>query len=548
MAADVVGYSRLMEEDAARTVATLRRLRAELFAPAVAGHRGRVVKSMGDGWIVTFASASDAVTCAMRLQDQMVLEPDIQIRIGVHVGDVSVMDEDVFGEGVNIAARLEALTEPGGVTVSDAVHALLDGTLRPAFDDAGAQELKNIDRPVRVWTRGGLTGATTLAASSGMAGFPQLVIVPVATSSGDPDVVDLANALTHDFGSFLGATRWLDVATRQTPEQTGYVLSSILRARGSRLRLEVRLQDAKGQQIWTSKLDGALDDAFAWQDDSASEVASHVSAAIIEARLAQLNGKPEDTWSWQDWYMRALMAARSDYQGMKTAIEFGSKCLSLKPPSSMPYEIMLAALAASSSLGYDDLVAQIAPKAAAYHQKAGELGGSARASRILMTFSSYVQDGDVAKAKSEIADCLRDLPFDPEALMFAGYLFQFLGEPEQALACYHQFDTIARHHPYRSTILSGKGSALHQLGRSDEALVHLNEALRLVPGHVAAQRWRIAALALIGRIDDAQAALDMHQEMLPDTTLAKVRAGSRYVQNAATDRYFEGLRLAGMPE
>ncbi|MFT7594519.1 MAG: adenylate cyclase [Paracoccaceae bacterium] len=204
---------------------------------------------MGDGWIVTFASAVDAVTCAMRLQDKMVLEPLIKLRIGIHIGDITHEDKDVFGDGVNVAARLESLCKPGGVTILDAVHGALDGTLRPAFDDGGAQSLKSIARPMRVWARGGLTGAAEAVEHDRKAGFPVLDILPVAVTDTRADLRDLANALTHELETYLGSLRWLRVSVVKVPRAGSITLSADLGASGDRLRLESRARSPDGRAI-----------------------------------------------------------------------------------------------------------------------------------------------------------------------------------------------------------------------------------------------------------------------------------------------------------
>ena len=151
LAADVVGYSRMMGEDEARTLDALRRLRDDTLAPAVAAHHGRIVKGLGDGWLVSFDSAAEAVRCAAAVQDGLSADAQMRLRIGIHIGDVTFEGGDVFGDGVNIAARLETLAAPGGVAISDAVWSSLDGTLRSRFTDFGPQQLKNIASPVRVW-------------------------------------------------------------------------------------------------------------------------------------------------------------------------------------------------------------------------------------------------------------------------------------------------------------------------------------------------------------------------------------------------------------
>ena len=185
LAADVVGYSALMGKDAEGTLATLRRLRTEILAPTVASKRGRLVKSMGDGWVVAFSAVADAVECAMQVQDRLKVDGAMQLRMGVHLGDVTEEDQDVFGDAVNIAARLEALAEPGALAISGEARRMLDAALRPSFDDAGAQTLKNIEDPVHVGF-----GAARIAASGASlksVGFPRLQIKPVECADERPE-------------------------------------------------------------------------------------------------------------------------------------------------------------------------------------------------------------------------------------------------------------------------------------------------------------------------------------------------------------------------
>ncbi len=163
LAADVAGYSRLMGEDGAGTLGALRQLRTEILAPAVNGHRGKVVKSMGDGWLVEFASVIDAVTCAIELQERLTGHDIIKLRVGVHLGDITHEEEDIFGDGVNIAARLQEIAEPGGIVISDMARRSIDGKLAAAFVDLGAQDLKNIAEPITVygWGMTAITADTT---------------------------------------------------------------------------------------------------------------------------------------------------------------------------------------------------------------------------------------------------------------------------------------------------------------------------------------------------------------------------------------------------
>lgn len=548
LAADVADYSRLMGADADGTLAALRRLRAELFRPMVAGHRGNIVKSMGDGWIVTFAAASEAVTCAMRLQDNMVLEEGIRLRMGVHLGDIVHEDEDVFGDGVNVAARLEALCEPGGVTISDAVHGALDGTLRPAFDDAGEQALKNIDRPVRVWTRGGITGAAALKDRIGMEGFPRLAITPVATTSESVEVRELADALTHDLATYLGSTRWLRSRISTDERAEGFGLTAYLRASGSRLRLETRLKAPDGSVLWSGKHDGVLEDAFDWQDDTASAIATQAVGKIAGFMRDLIQGKPEEERTWEDMTVLAVQPAGSDQESLRLALQYAVQALEKRPDSGYPYELALTFWASAASIGYSEVSDTYREATADWLVKAREFGGAASSSRANLAFFNFVKTGDPVQARAEVEAFLRDLPFDLEALVFAGFLFNYIGEPDKALECFRKFELFATHVGLAAPVRNGTAGALIMLGRFEEALEHLEGAIRLSPEYAAPYRWKACALASLGRIEEARAELAKHDRILPGVTVASQSATS-YKGNVPAHRvYLEGLRLAGMPE
>ena len=266
LVADVAGYSELMGDNTEATLSALKRLRSEVFRPAVASRSGRVVKSMGDGWIVLFSAAADAASCALQIQELLASDvsrgaPKMLLRLGLHLGDVFEDDEDVFGDGVNVAARLEELARPGTIAISDAVFGSLDGTLRPSFDDAGEMQIKNISKPIRVWTGGSPSHVPYQGIAK--ADRPQIVIQPVQTSDARAEVIELADALTGDVLTYLGATHWLSVTTGAVNDRA-YALTMRLRASGARLRLEIRLVGPAGLELWSGKIDGVMDDAFDW--------------------------------------------------------------------------------------------------------------------------------------------------------------------------------------------------------------------------------------------------------------------------------------------
>ena len=229
-------------------------------------------------------------------------------------------------------------------------------------------------------------------------------------------------------------------------------------------------------------------------------------------------------------------------------LDCAARAIRADPDLGYAYEVALALVAGASSLGYSDLVARYQPVVDGWVKKATELSTGSPSFRAILTMFRYVQSGDVAQARADAGKILRDLPFDPEALLFAGYVFNFISEPHSALECFDKFNDVARHHHFVASARNGAGGACVMLGRYDDALVHLDAALHMAPGYIAAYRWRAAALANLGRLDEARATLAEHDRFQPGQTTAIVRAGSNYVRSPETDRYLDGLRLAGMPE
>lgn len=311
LAADIVGYSRQMREHEAVTLAQLRDLRAEVLNPVLADHSGRILKSMGDGWLVEFGSAVDAVNAAMRVQDQLAERGGLCLRMGLHIGDVTQDDDDVYGDGINIAARLEAEAPEGGLLISDAVHANLDGTLQPSFTQSGARRLKNIDREIVTWTRTAADRHPLPPTGRSHAAFPALSVAPVATSDPRAEVQDLASSLTADLHTFFNSAPWLRATVTATARDGTYSLRPVLRSYSDRLRLEARLTGPDGDMIWTHKSDTTLEDSFEWQDATVEEIASQGIDLLLEAEYMRLNAIPQDQLSAENHHLLGIMAIRT---------------------------------------------------------------------------------------------------------------------------------------------------------------------------------------------------------------------------------------------
>jgi len=307
LAADVVGYSRLMGEDEARTLGALRQLREETLIPTVAAHSGRIVKSLGDGWLVCFDSATAAVLCGLSMQDRVNSDAPMRLRIGIHLGDVVFEDGDIFGDGVNIAARLEAIAVPGGIALSDTVWSSLDGTIRSRFADLGPQRLKNIATAVRVWTSG--AAAEMKGASARQASLPEdrvsLSVAPFSAPGNDEDRRSLAEGIAEDLATELSRFRWLDVVEHQEEVRARYLLGGAVRGSGQRVRVSAHLTYVPtGRRVWSERWDRGTDDLLAVQDDLVATMVTCVSPELDVHEKSLVGARPATTLTARELSLR----------------------------------------------------------------------------------------------------------------------------------------------------------------------------------------------------------------------------------------------------
>ena len=316
LAADVAGYSRLMGADEEGTLAALKALRRELYDPKIKEHRGRVVKTTGDGLLLEFASVVDAVRCAVEVQRAMAernvdVPPDrrIEFRMGINLGDIIRDGRDIYGDGVNIAARLEALAEPGGICVSRVVHDQVRDKLDVAFEDLGEQQVKNIARPVHVWrVQLGAKPAVSASAPLALPDKPSIAVLPFQNMSGDSEQEYFVDGIVEEIITALSRIPWLFVLARnssfsykgQSPDvkrvgrELGvrYVLEGSVRKGGDRVRITGQLIEAEtGAHLWADRFDGLIEDVFELQDKVASSVAGVIEPALQAAETARSTGR-----------------------------------------------------------------------------------------------------------------------------------------------------------------------------------------------------------------------------------------------------------------
>jgi adenylate cyclase len=339
LAADVAGYSRLIGADEQGTLNRLRAIRTEIVDPAIAQHRGRIVKTTGDGLLVEFTSVVDALQCATQIQTVIAerntgidTEKRIELRMGINVGDVVVEDGDIFGDGVNVAARLEGLADPGGICVSARVQEDAAGRLELAFDDLGEQNLKNIGRPVRVYrvrldnARGqSIVKSVDASPLLPIPDKPSIAVLPFANMSGDPDQEYFADGMVEEIITALSKMRWFFVIARNSSftykgrpvdvKQVGrelgvrYVLEGSVRKGSSRLRITAQLVDAEsGNHLWAERYDRDLSDIFAVQDEITQRVVAAIEPELYEAENIRSRRKPPENLDAWECVIRALSA------------------------------------------------------------------------------------------------------------------------------------------------------------------------------------------------------------------------------------------------
>src|ERR1700726_4828076 len=364
LAADVAGSCRLIGIDEEGTLAQLKALRKTLFDPKVSDHRGRIVKNTGDGALVEFGSVVDAVRCAVEIQRGMAEHnidvPEvkrIEFRIGIHVGDIIIEDHDIFGDGVNIAARLEGIAEPGGVCMSEDAYRQVRGKVEITCDDMGQQSLKNIADPMRAW-RVRLTGQTPSAVNSGSAvsqprvlplpDKPSIAVLPFENMSGDPEQEYFADGMVEEIITALSRIRWLFVIARNSSftykgqavdvKQVGrelgvrYVLEGSVRKGGSRVRITAQLIDASdGTHLWADRFDGSLEDVFEFQDKVASSVAGVIEPTLQAAETARSAGRPTADLTAYDLYLRAYALLWSSARQIPEALHLMEQAIERDP-------------------------------------------------------------------------------------------------------------------------------------------------------------------------------------------------------------------------
>ncbi|WP_245445651.1 adenylate/guanylate cyclase domain-containing protein [Mesorhizobium kowhaii] len=564
MAADIVAYSRLIEADEARTLASIRTLRSQVLDPLIADHRGRIVKLMGDGAIVEFGSVVDAVACAVAVQEgtaahQREVPPESRIvfRIGINVGDVVVEDGDLLGDGVNIAARLEALAEPGSICISDAAQKQLAGKTDLAFEDAGERTLKNIAQPVRVW-RWAREPGPAIAAPLALPDRPSIAVLPFDNLSGQPEETYFSDGITEDIITGLARFRSLFVIARNSSfafrgkptslaeigRQLGvsYLLEGSVRRAGSRLRITAQLIEAvTGAHLWAERYDRSPDDIFVVQDEVAQTIVTTLVGRIEDARLQQVLQRPTASLAAYDCLLRGLAHFRSDADtAIQQALEMFEKAVALDPRYAVAHSYRAFVKLALS--GFASAPVEVLDRAFIEAKHAIELDPlESRCHRILSTICFNRREYD--QAEQHLGRAFELNPNDADGLLMKGRLMTCRGRPEEALTC---LEAANRLNPLRSRWYRPfSGIALFSLRRFEEAA----QAFKQTPLPTSWSFARLAACyAQLGRTAETQAAVAEILRLQPDFSTAEYMRKSVLLEHAEDRELLrEGLIKAGLP-
>jgi TolB-like protein/Flp pilus assembly protein TadD len=576
-AGDVAGYSRLMGVDEEGTLHQLKAHRKELVDPKITEHRGHIVKTTGDGMLVEFVSVVDAVRCAVDIQRGMAernvdvpQDKRIQFRIGINIGDIIIDAADIFGDGVNVAARLESLADPGGIMVSSVVHDQVRDKLSFGFEDMGEQTVKNIARPIGVHRVSLVECAPPSTAKPAVAAAktepstgnrPSIAVLPFANMSGDPEQEYFADGISEDIITGLSKLRWLFVIARNSSftykgkavdvkrvsRELGvrYVLEGSVRKGGNRVRITAQLIDAAtGNHIWADHYDGELTDVFALQDEITKKAVAAIEPNLLEAEgIRSQHRSPEDLDAW-DMVMQAnSLFWRLTKNDSEAAIAILKRAVERYPDYAPAHSMMAFALLVSRQVGWISMEPEVnEPAAIAAH--AAELDDRDPWAHLALGYVALTR----RQTDEAIDEFQHSLDLNPNFAAAHGYLCFALaldGRSDQAIPHGEEAIRMSPHDPQNALFNVALAAAHYLAGRYTEAFGCARKAMQQRFGLTNGHRIYVASLAQAGKIDEARAALAKLQELQPENSIAWIERNIPYTPGPMA-KFLEGMWKAGL--
>jgi len=570
LAADVAGYSRLMGDDEAGTLERLKSLRTQLVQPGIAAHRGRIVKLMGDGLLAVFPSVVESVLSAADIQRGMSrwegdrpVEKRIRLRIGINLGDIIVEGSDIYGDGVNVAARLEALAEPGAVYVSGTVFDHVKAKVDLEFVNLGEREVKNIDRPVAVYRialNGGAAAEKADAPSTGNAApftlpeKPSIAVLPFENMSGDPEQEYFSDGITEDIITEVSRFREVFVTARNSSfafkdqdadikkigERLGvrFVVKGSVRKAGERVRIAAQLiEAASGNHVWAERYDRSLADIFEVQDEVARTIATVVAGRVRANTVEQLRRRPTENLTAYDLYLRAI-AYTEVYSNPDDFEPFLLKAIELDPNFAAVHAALAITQVFRKLLNFD--VSRLAV-GLDHARKAVKLDANDNRGQMAMGLCLYSM-GRLEEAKVYLDRAIALNGNDAWGHGCNGFCLLYLGQLDEALAA---IDMALRLDPFGNEwFWDGRGIVLMIAGRFEEAVEAFQHMSQPASWTIA---YEAICLAALGRPDAARATIDKFRRIAPSRTARDVAYDEPFKDAARNEWIYDHLVELGLP-
>lgn len=573
LAADVVGYSRLMEGDQQGTLARLKSLRREVFEPKTKLRGGRIFKTTGDGALVEFTSAVDAVRSAVEIQRALAERnasiaggEQLRLRIGISLGDVIVEGGDLYGNGVNVAARMQTLAEPGGICISGNVQEHVGDMLDVDFEDLGSQNVRNLDRPIRCFRLRMKVGTETPAAKQDdvapkVPDRPSIAVLPLQNMNGDRDQEYFADGITEDIITALSHVRWLFVIARNSSfvykgravdvklvaRELGvrYLLEGSVRKIGNRVRITAQLVDAQsGAHHWAERYDRDLADIFALQDEITRSVAAAIEPRLLAAEGIRTQSRPPADLDAWDMVARAMSRFwRLTGADVEAAIALLKDAVARHPDYGPAHSMLAFCLVLTGHFGYLPLF-DVPKLAVDLARRAVELDDGDPWAYLALGYVAFVarQTDDAA------AQYRRAVELNPNfaaAHGYWGYTLAFDGRSEEAIERMSLAMRMSPHDRQNAIYMGGMAVSHYAAGRFEEAIEWARKAVQQGPSVTAPHRILCASLAQAGRLDDARAVLARVREMQPYISVSWIERMVPYTPTQMP-RFLDGLKKAGL--
>jgi adenylate cyclase len=557
-----------MGADEIGTLEALKSIRRNIVDPAIAGHNGRIVKTTGDGLLVEFASAVDAITCAMAIQDQMASRDGLIVfRIGINIGDIISDDNDIFGDGVNVAARVESECAPGGVCLSGSAFEQVRGKTPFEFEDLGERALKNIDRLVRIFAVRTLAGQKPNTAEGHRAlslpDKPSIAVLPFQNMSGDPDQEYFADGMVEDIITALSRFKWLFVIARnstftykgrpvdirQVGQELGvrYVLEGSVRRVADRVRITAQLIDAETRaHLWAERYDRAVDDIFALQDEITVSTVAAIEPSLRQAEIERAKRKRPDNLDAYDLVLRATPLVDTGMpEGALQAVTLLERALSLEPN----YALAHGQLAFCNEILYlragrrdDNRTAAIR-----HAHTAVALGPDDAPALVYAAIAIGLVEHNRSLAQETFEAALAISPSAAWAYSWGSLICGWGGEAERAIEWGERGIRLSPLDPWITAALHGISMGHFLRGRYDDAAAAARRAIRSKPGFSVSHMFLAAALAKLGRADEARAAAERVMQLQPNFSSLGQCSAIGCAPELATP-LLEAMRAAGLRE